>query len=32
MPNEASPWLVAEISKVLNQATQEARQIQEDTE
>jgi len=32
MSNEAPAWIVAEISKVLNQATREAQQIQEDTE
>jgi hypothetical protein len=32
MSNEAPAWIVAEISKILNQATREAQQIQEDSE
>jgi len=32
MPNEASPWLVERLSRVLNQAIYETQQTQEDTE
>lgn len=32
MPNEASPWVVERLSKILNQAIYEAQQTQEDNE
>jgi hypothetical protein len=32
MPNEADPWLVEKLSKILNEAIYEAQQTQEDNE
>lgn len=32
MPNDASPWVVERLSKLLNQAIYETQQTQEDDE